>query len=585
MLKTIIWTRWPFRLLILAFSFLSTVLSIFALLLQKEFIDRLTHVQSLNLFDWSQVQTVYLILLTFLFFLLSQAFIQICNYIGSREALIMQGILAKKLYRRMLNLKVDTLSQKSLGEIVSLYTTDIPGATVFLDQTLPAGASTIFPLLLAPVVLFHMFETPLWPTVFLLILISVINTSLAFRQSHFFFNFKQLAGQRIGLVNEWIQNIRALRTLGWTELFEKKIFATREIETQNRVQMVTNGQVMNSISSTFTFVVNVATLGFLVYFTTEKLTPGQILGLLWLLGIFLTRPFRQMPWFFTFAFDSWTSVKRLEDFFRIENPEARALTSAEDKKINPEVAFEIQNLNLQIDGAPILKNVSFSLKDKELVAIVGEVGSGKSMLLLSLLGETNASWSKYSIFSKPAQAQNPEWKSFISYVPQESFMMSATVKENIAFDYSSENSDLLKVKKSLQRSDFNLLNERLPDGLDTEIGERGVNLSGGQKQRLSLARSNYYDRKIIFLDDAFSALDVDTEKSIMENLILTAWKDKIRLLVTHRLSILEKVDRIFFMKHGQILDSGTYQELLLRNDEFRSFTQTIHLTDMKDSSL
>ncbi len=575
MLKLIIWTRWPYRLLILALSFMSAVLSILALLLQKEFIDRMTHVQNLKFLSSLNLSSETLILFAFITFLLSQAFIQLCNYIGSREALVMQGLLAKKLYNKMLTLKVDTLGQKSLGEIVSLYTTDIPGATVFLDQTLPAGASTLFPLLLAPLVLFHMFDTPLWPTVLMLIVISFINTSLAFRQSHFFFKFKQLAGERIGLVNEWIQNIRTLRTLGWTQNFEKKIFEKREIETKNRVQMVTNGQVMNSISSTFTFITNVLTLGFLVYFTNETLTPGQILGLLWLLGVFLTRPFRQMPWFFTFAFDSWTSLKRLEDFFKIENPDPNQ-TIANLLPLAKKSSLEIVNLNLKIQEHHLLKNISFILNPNELVAVVGEVGSGKSLLLLSLLGETNASWDRYTILGHNIDSQKSDWKQMLSYVPQESFMMSASVKENIVFDYSTKMSDITTVKKSLLACEFDPLGERLTQGIDTEIGERGVNLSGGQKQRLSLARANFFDKDIILLDDAFSALDVETEKVIMEKLILDQWKSKTRVIVTHRLTVLEKVDRVFFMKNGTLSDSGTYSDLCLRNKEFRQFTQTVH---------
>lgn len=577
MLSLILWTRWPLRLLVLVLSFLSTSLGLLSLLFQKEFIDFLTHSEGLHFFSsWVQDPLLF-VWFSFLCFLLAQALTQLCNYIGFYESLHMQKILAQRLYDKMLALKVDTLGQRSVGEIVSLYTTDVPGATVFLDQTLPAGASTLFPLILAPVVLVQIFNTSLWPTLSLMVLITVINTALAFRQSHFFFKFKQLAAERTGLVNEWIQNIRTLRVLGWTKEFEKKIFAKRELETENRVRMVTNGQVMNSISSSFTFIINVCTLGYLVFVTKKTLTPGEVLSLLWLLGVFLTRPFRQMPWFFTFAFDSWTSLKRLESFFQVENSSQRILPQNSTVSASKETSLEIKNLRLQINKHELLKGIDLRLHPGEVVAIVGEVGSGKSLLVLSLLGETNATWDSYFLNGEPILASQIDWKNKISYVPQESFMMSASITENILFDYDPNPKDfqVSQVKTALRLAEFDLLNERIPEGLKTEIGERGVNLSGGQKQRLSLARACFHNKDFIFLDDALSALDVETEKKIMSNLMLTHWKNKTRLIITHRLTILEKVDRVLFMKNGKIDAFDTYANLLKKNSDFREFTLSV----------
>ncbi len=574
LIQQILFDRLEFRLLILLTSLAAAFFGILAPYFQKEFVDILTHSSSTKLHYFDITNPWYFILLSFLCYLIGQAFSLGTNYLGAYEAIIMQRRLSDKLYKKMLTLKVDTLSKRPLGEIVQIYVTDVQGSTVFLDQTLPAGATTLFPLILAPFILIFLFDTPLWPTFLAMFLATVLNTALAFRQSQFFFLFKKLAGERIGIANEWIQNIRTLRVLEWTKHIENQIFQKRILETQNRVRMLTNGQVMNSITSCITFLLNVLTLGVLVYVSKQNLTTGEILALLWILGIFLTRPFRQMPWFFTFAFDSWTSVKRLEEFFQIknENTKIKFANSNSDTSAKSDSDIAISNLNLEIRQKRILSNISLHVKKGEFVTIVGDVGSGKSLLLLSLLGETGSVSEQFKIKEGLR----------LSYVPQEGFIMSANLRDNVIFDYDQDQSHDLKIINSLKSCEFHFDQERTQQGLDTQIGERGVNLSGGQKQRISLARVDYNDADILLLDDCFSALDVDTEKLILEKLILGKWKNKTKLLVTHRLSLLEKADRIYFMDSGKIIEEGTFYDLIDRSEAFKNFTQSVHHENTKE---
>jgi ABC-type multidrug transport system fused ATPase/permease subunit len=112
-------------------------------------------------------------------------------------------------------------------------------------------------------------------------------------------------------------------------------------------------------------------------------------------------------------------------------------------------------------------------------------------------------------------------------------------------------------------------------GLDTEIGERGVNLSGGQKQRVAIARACYSDRPIILLDDCLSALDVNTEDKLNEVLFNSVWKNKIRILVTHRLSILSKCDKVLFIRNGKIIENGSFNEIYNRSESVRDFVSSI----------
>lgn len=574
----VMFTRFHARLLILFSSFLAAALGLLGPFFQKEFVDHLTGAPSQ--FEFIKTDTPLIFILgAFLTILLSQGFGQLTTYLAVREALYMQKVFAKRLYEKTLLLKVDTMSGRPIGEIVALYATDVQGATVFLDQTLPAGASTLFPLILAPFAISTLFDIPLWPTVTVMFVIILLNSGMAFRQSRFFFRFKQLAAERVGLVNEWIQNIRTIRILGWIRHFEKNIFKTRTVETKNRVSMVTNGQIMNAVASSITFILNVVALSTLVTYSNQPITSGGLLALLWIVGVFLTRPFRQMPWFFTFAFDSWTSLKRLENFLRTENNQTIEPDIPENLK-NPlpkeEMALSVRNLNLTVSKRRILSNISFDIERGEFLAVVGEVGSGKSMLLLSLLRETGAQFDQYYIGAMNALDSNlDEVRAQFAYVPQEGFIMSASLRENVAFLYDIDPDRDPMISESLKLAQFDLSTERVEKGLNTEIGERGVNLSGGQRQRVGLARVHFHNAPIMLLDDCLSAVDVDTEQKLFEQLLLGAWKERTRVLVTHRLSILHRVDRILFMEDGQIVDTGTYEELLSRNAKFREYTTSV----------
>lgn len=570
LLKQILFDRWYWRALIFVLAAIAAVLGLIGPYYQKQFVD---HLQTEN--------SYYSVLIAFACLVASQACFQLANYIGMREAIIQQKKIAQMLYQKMLDLRHDTMSHRPIGEVVALYATDVPGATIFLEQTIPSGASTFFPFIFAPIAIAKIFGVALWPTLICMILVTIICTTLAFRQSKFFFRFKKIAAERLGLVSEWVQNIRTIRILGWINVFEKNIYKKRVIETENRVAMVTNGQVMNSITSSVTFFLNIISLLTLLYLSHITPTRGELLALLWIIGIFLTRPFRQMPWFFTFAFDGWTSIKRLENFLQQTQEESIQNTplitsSRQPVPIEMQNALDVQDLTLKLKNKTILNQLSFTIRRGEFVAIVGEVGSGKSMLFYSLLRETAANFGKYMINGENAFSMSiQDLRKKFAFVPQESFIMSASLRENVAFLYDIEQDHDQELRESLQHAQFNLDAESVVNGLDTEIGERGVNLSGGQRQRVNLARVHYLSQDILLLDDCLSAVDVQTEKALMIDLIGNEWKNKTRLLITHRLSILPFVDRIFFLKEGKLIASGTFNELIQNSEQFQEFTSSL----------
>jgi ABC-type multidrug transport system fused ATPase/permease subunit len=344
---------------------------------------------------------------------------------------------------------------------------------------------------------------------------------------------------------------------------------------------------------------NLAAVATLARLKGSAATPGDYFALLWIFGVFLSRPFRQVPWIFTFTFDGWTSIKRIERFlmrhtnsldelqtvFRdaaARKPDDHSASMGKRTIQKSPQGLEVSGLSLAIEGREILSDVTFKLEPGEFAAIVGEVGSGKSLLLMSLLGETAATAASLSVGETHLQNKSrEERRAFFGFVPQDGFVMSATLRENIVFRYDVATECDAGVLEALRAAQFDPYAEGVVDGLAAEIGERGVNLSGGQRQRVGLARAAYLKRPVILLDDALSAVDVETERLLFDSLLFGAWAGTTRLMVTHRLSVLDRVDRILFLHDGRIHDQGTLSDLVSRNREFRAF---IHSMGAEESS-
>lgn len=566
-------------------ALVAAVFGLLAPLFQREFLSLLTHQSGAHsefIAALGGHQPLWLLGWSLVTLMLSLIFSQAVIFIGARESFFVQRTMAQRLYDSTLQLRTESLKGRPIGEIVSVYTTDIPGATILLEQSLPQGLSIVFPLILAPSLLVLEFGVPVTSIAMVLGALLVVNFYLAYRQSKFFSLFKALAAERVGVVNEWIQNIRILRVLGWTPEFERRIIRVRETETANRIAMLTNGQGMNAISSSVTYALNVALLAYLVYASGTKLEPASLLTLLWIVAVFLTRPFRQLPWFFTFIFDGWTSIKRLHGVLTLQEEQARqlfhrnrALESATGK-IPVASPLGVRGLSYRVGKETILDGLSFDIKAGEFIAVVGEVGSGKTSLLLSLMRECSATFDDYQLDGHNAQKLNDEsLRRYFSFVPQEGFIMSSSLKENVLLDYRAVLDTDAAVLASLTKADFDPDQEGLSSGLATEIGERGVNLSGGQRQRISLSRVDVRVAPIMLLDDCLSAVDVHTEKRLLRDLFQGAWKNRTRLLVTHRLSVLRAVDRIFFLQNGRLAATGDFATLHASVPEFRDFTASL----------
>lgn len=504
------------------------------------------------------------VFLAFAATLAAQGILYMYRMIALREGLLLQKSLSQAVYRKAISLAHSERAGRTVGELITYYAQDVATASLLIEDVFPQLLTGIIPLALAPLVLGFMLDVPLGGILTILIANLMITVWLGFRQAHFFVLNKRNAQHRLALVNEWLQNIRILRVLGWVGSFEEEIRQRREQESADRLRMVTNGSTMNSLTQTVPFLLNLVTVLSLIATRGRALSPGDVFAVLWIFGVFLARPLRFIPFILVTWNDVATSARRLAKFLLL--PDESDVLGVPQGTLHPEAreaALAVENLELVLDNRKVLSDVSFQCGDGEFVAIVGEVGSGKSLLLQSLLRAVPATFARYRLGGDDAlRLSLQDLRSCFVLAPQDAFIMSSSLRDNVAFEYHTSESLDSELADTLRLAEFDPDREHLLDGLSTQIGERGVNLSGGQRQRVNLARCIHFGRPIVLLDDSLSAVDVETERRLQERLLNGHWRNHTRILVTHRLSILPHVDRILVLENGRLVEQGTPQELL-----------------------
>lgn len=238
------------------------------------------------------------------------------------------------------------------------------------------------------------------------------------------------------------------------------------------------------------------------------------------------------------------------------------LTPDGDKTV---IEFHSVRFRYEKDLPYVLDGVSFTVKPGEKVAILGRTGSGKTTIINLLTRRYDVSEGKISINGKDIRdLALAELYRRIAYVEQESFLFSRSIADNIAFS-TAGGADMEKVRAAAQFSQVEKDIEAMADGYETWVGERGVTLSGGQKQRVAIARAYYKDAEVLILDDSLSAVDTATEQGILDR--IDRWKRSL-IIVSQRVSTVQRADKILILEEGKITQSGSHEELLKEEDGF-----------------
>ncbi len=282
-----------------------------------------------------------------------------------------------------------------------------------------------------------------------------------------------------------------------------------------------------------------------------------------LLGIYAGASFRIIP-SINRILNALMQIKSHEYIFKELEVLANFQPVENQEEVTP-LAFgrtiELKNISFQYpEGASVLNNASFTIHKGEKIALVGKSGAGKTTILLILLKFLKANSGK--IILDGAEMREDiivEWKSIFCYVSQNPYILDGSIAENIAFGLLEGKINFEKIRRLIKDLDLEEMISQLPDGLSTQIGEKGIKLSGGQRQRIAIARALYVDAEVLLFDEITNQLDAHTEKEIINTLIKVAHQQKTILMITHHEHLLNEFDRILSLENGKIIETTLAQ--------------------------
>lgn len=313
-----------------------------------------------------------------------------------------------------------------------------------------------------------------------------------------------------------------------------------------------------------------------------KLHQGNLGEVLPVLAVYALAAFKLLP-ALQQIYSSITQIKgNAAAFESIKKDLAMTLKKSESSAVNHKLQqlllkekIRLQNVTFSYPGKskPAVHDLNMVIPVNSVVGVVGPSGSGKSTTIDLLLGLLTPQQGEIYIDNiRITETNIRTWQNTIGFVPQSIYLGEGTIAENIAFGLPAKDINLDQVQKAIELANLTELVKQLPNGVNTKVGERGVQLSGGQRQRIGIARALYHEANVLVFDEATSALDGITEKIIMDAIHDFSGKKTI-IMIAHRLKTVRKCDVIFMMEQGKIVDQGTYQHLLETNPKFKEMAE------------
>lgn len=473
------------------------------------------------------------------------------------------------IYQHYQKLSLGFYRRNNTGDLMNRATEDVNRVRMYVG---PAIMYTINTFVLSVLIIWSMFDVNsklaiycLLPLPFLVIIIYYVNT-LIFKKSG---KIQERLSELSSFVQERFSGIRIIKSY------------VREDYTRNMFEIQSNAYKQESMSLVKVSALFYPTMLLLIGLSTiltiyvggnqvinGSITAGNIAEFIIYINQ-LTFPVTMLGWVTSLIQRAAASQKRINEFLDISSDIQS--TNQTKQEITGAIKFINVSFTYPDTGIIALKDLNFEIKSGEFVAIIGKTGSGKSTLANLIMRMYDVESGKIIVDNENITALNLHYyRSQVGFVPQEVFLFSDTIKNNIAFGLDEVTDDEIFEATKNASVYNNIIN--FENQFETMLGERGITLSGGQKQRVSIARALIKSPKILIFDDCLSAVDTKTEEEILQNLG-KIMKGKTSILISHRISTIKNADKILVLDEGKIIEQGTHSELLSLNG---SYTELYH---------
>jgi|UniRef100_A0A7V3JAC0 ATP-binding cassette subfamily B protein len=473
--------------------------------------------------------------------------------------------IREEIYFHLVKLSASFFNKERTGELMALVTNDTDAVRMAAGMGLVQITDII---VYSTFSLAIMFKISPMLTIYALLPLPLISLLISFSGRLNYKYFKEVQETFSYLtekIRESIVGIRVLKGFSQVDGQIKDIAVTNEIYFKKNMKLA-------KVSSLFEPGIQLgATLSFaiLLFFGGRKvilneISLGDFVAFSSYLGMMIW-PMIAIGFLVNMLQRGSASMDRIERVLKVE-PEIK--NPQLPRKVKIEGNIEVKNLTFSyVEGRPVLIDINFTLRKGQKLGIIGRTGSGKSTLCYLIPRVFDPP--EGSIFIEDVDVRYHDLtnlRNAISFVPQESLLFSATIRENVAYGKTDATEE--EIVKALKLAEIYNEVMEMPNGLDTLVGERGITLSGGQKQRIAIARAIVKNAPIFIIDDALSAVDAETENRILENL-REFLSDKTTIIVSHRVSAVMDADEIIVLEDGKIVDRGTHEELISREGFYK----------------
>lgn len=467
--------------------------------------------------------------------------------------------LKNEIYNHYQNLDFSFYKKNRIGDLMNRISEDVTQVRQYLG---PGIMYNINLLVLFPLCIFWMMQTNVKLTLLVLLPLPLLSFIIYKVSSKINFASKRVQEQQSWISNITQENFSGIRILKAFLQEEKSIEKFNEVAEEYKKRTMKRVLIDALFLPSVTFLIALSVLlavyvgGLMTY--SNEVGVGDIVAFVMYIQM-LTWPFASVGWVTSLIQRAAASQTRINEFL-----EAKPVVFNQSEKpftTIRQIRFDKVSYTYQNSGITALKELSFEIKQGEKIGIIGKTGSGKSTILQLLTRQFDPEKGDvYVNDAKLPEINLSDYRKNFGVVPQEVFLFSDTIENNISFGVNNREISFDEIKDVARQAGVleNIL--EFPDQFKTVLGERGVNLSGGQKQRISIARALIRKPQVLLLDDCLSAVDTETEEEILSSLHLL--NEQTIVIVSHRISSLRFVDRILVLDNGTIAESGTQKELL-----------------------